>query len=75
MAIDLLDESDLRLGSAVPGKMRVREADRASKYHTDDRAQEANRKVLSKADRRKMAKKREEMNKYIRFSTLASAPH
>ena len=69
LAIDMLDDSDFRLGvSGVKGKMRVKVADQSYKVQKDRPAasQEAKKKGTSaNRDREKAIKKAEEMNRCV----------
>jgi HIV Tat-specific factor 1 len=73
LAIDMLDDSDFRLGvSGVKGKMRVKVADQSYKVQKDRPAEEAKKKGTSaNRDREKAIKKAEEMNRCAtKFSLL-----
>lgn len=58
LAIQLLDETKLRLGDRQTGKMKVQPADFSFKAHQEDAP--ANR--MNQADKKKLLKKKEKMN-------------
>jgi len=74
LAINMLDDSDFRLGvSGVKGKMRVKVADQSYKVQKDRPAasEEAKKKGTSaNRDREKAIKKAEEMNRCVAIIPL-----
>ena len=63
LAIQLLDETDFRLGKPNPcGLMRVQEADFSYK-----REQETEPKVLTTKEKKKLKERAERLNKYVLF--------
>ena len=69
LAIDMLDETDFRLGQKlVTGPMRVREADASFKSQKDKplaSEQAKQRGTGANRDRNKVIKKNQEMNRYV----------
>lgn len=66
LAIQMLDDTDFRLGETAPmGKMRVQAADFSFKSQQDAPAKPNNR------DKRKIMKKTQKLNKFV-FSALPS---
>ena len=69
LAINMLDESDFRLGQKLAtGPMRVREAEASYKSQKDQplKSDEAKKKGTSaNRDRNKVIQKTQEMNKYV----------
>lgn len=72
LAIDMLDETDFRLGQQVAtGPMRVKEADASFKSQKDKplASEQAKQKGTGvNRDRQKVIKKNMEMNKYVTVS-------
>ena len=70
LAIDMLDETDFRLGEKVlTGPMRVKEADASFKSQKDQplASEQAKKKGTgANRDRQKVIKKNLEMNRYVR---------
>ena len=74
LAIDMLDETDFRLGQKVAtGPMRVREADPSAKKQKDKPLQSDQAKTkgtTANRDRQKVIAKTQQMNKYVAYITL-----
>lgn len=79
LAIQMLDDSDFRYGEVGPyGKMRVSEADRTYKKQQDQPVEnngdgegvegEVKRKQAQSKDKKKIIKKTQKLNKYVRVA-------